>query len=92
MALHRIRGAKVVILNLLKQSYVRRDQVAIVGFRGTSAEAYLPPTRSILRARRVLESLRIGGGTPLAAGLRLFTEAGENSVRQGWRDICSSIH
>jgi magnesium chelatase ATPase subunit I len=69
MALHRIRQAKVVILNLLKQSYVRRDQVAIVGFRGTSAEAYLPPSRSILRARRVLESLWIGGGTPLAAGL-----------------------
>ena len=69
MALHRIRGAKVVILDLLRKSYVRRDQVAIVGFRGTSAEAYLQPTRSILRARRVLESLRIGGGTPLAAGL-----------------------
>ena len=69
MALHRIRGAKVVIMNLLKQSYVRRDQVAIVGFRGTTAEAYLPPSRSILRARRVLNALRIGGGTPLAAGL-----------------------
>lgn len=69
MALHRIRGAKGVILNLLKQSYVRRDQVAIVGFRGTSSQAYLPPSRSILRARRVLDSLRIGGGTPLAAGL-----------------------
>ena len=69
MALHRIKQARIAVLNLLKQSYIRRDQVAIVGFRGESAEVYLPASRSILRARRVLDSLRVGGGTPLTAGL-----------------------
>lgn len=69
MAWHRIGQAKGAMLNLLKQSYVRRDSVAIVGFRGNSGEVLLPASKSILRARRALESLRVGGGTPLSAGL-----------------------
>ena len=69
MAINRIRQAKGAALSLLKQSYIKRDRVAIVGFRGTSAEVLLPPSRSMLRARRVLDSLGVGGGTPLTAGL-----------------------
>lgn len=69
MARHRIGQAKAAVLNLLKESYVRRDSVAIVGIRGNSAAVLLPPCKSILRARRALESLRVGGGTPLSAGL-----------------------
>ncbi len=69
MALNRIGQAKAVILALLRRSYIERDSVAIVGFRGTSAELLLPPSRSIIRARRVLDAVSVGGGTPLAAGL-----------------------
>jgi magnesium chelatase ATPase subunit I len=69
MALYRIKHAKIAVLSLLKQSYIQRDQVAIIGFRGESAEVCLPVSRSILRARQVLDSLRVGGGTPLSAGL-----------------------
>jgi magnesium chelatase subunit D len=69
MALNRIAGAKGVMVNLLKQSYVKRDSVALVGFRGKSAEILLPPSRSVLRVRRVLDKLPVGGGTPLSAGL-----------------------
>lgn len=69
MALNRIAQAKGTMLALLCQSYVKRDRVAIVGFRGVSAELLLPPSRSILRARRVLDSVGVGGGTPLSAGL-----------------------
>jgi magnesium chelatase subunit D len=69
MAVNRIGHAKGMIHALLRESYIKRDSVAIVGFRGTSAELLLPPTRSILRARRVLDSVGVGGGTPLSAGL-----------------------
>jgi magnesium chelatase subunit D len=82
MALHRIKQARIVILNLLKQSYIRRDQVAIVGFRGESAEVYLPVSRSILRARRVLDSLRVGGGTPLTAGLACALKLAKDTRRK----------
>ena len=80
MARHRIKQAKGAVLQLLKQSYVHRDQVAIVSFRGSVAAVDLPASRSILRARRVLDSLRIGGGTPLSAGLACALKLAKNSV------------
>jgi magnesium chelatase subunit D len=69
MAANRIARAKTTILKLLKKSYLNRDSVAIVSFHGTTANIDLPPSRSILRARRVLDSLRMGGSTPLGLGL-----------------------
>lgn len=69
MAVNRIARAKSTILKLLRKSYLNRDSVAIVSFHGTTASVDLPPSRSILRARRVLDSLRMGGSTPLGAGL-----------------------
>ena len=69
MAANRITRAKSTILKLLRKSYLNRDSVAIVSFHGTTANIDLPPSRSILRARRVLDSLRMGGSTPLALGL-----------------------
>lgn len=69
MAANRIARAKSTILKLLKKSYLNRDSVAIVSFHGTTANVDLMPSRSILRARRVLDSLRMGGSTPLSAGI-----------------------
>lgn len=69
MAANRIARAKSTILKLLRRSYLNRDSVAIVSFHGTTANVDLPPSRSILRARRVLDSLRMGGSTPLGLGL-----------------------
>jgi magnesium chelatase subunit D len=74
MALNRINQAKGALLQLLKRSYVNRDRVAVVAFRGTEAKVLLPPSRSILRARRVLDGLSVGGGTPLAAALSATLE------------------
>lgn len=69
MAINRINQARVAILGLLRESYINRDRVAIVTFRGRSAEVVLSPSRSILRARLALDSIALGGGTPLPAGL-----------------------
>ncbi len=43
--------------------------MALIAFRGTGAELLLPPTRSLVRAKRALAELPGGGGTPLAAGI-----------------------
>jgi len=87
MALNRINQAKGALLRLLRQSYLNRDSVAIIGFRGTEAEVLLPPSRSIVRARRVLDTLTIGGGTPLSAGLACSVEVARRAVAQGNGEI-----
>jgi magnesium chelatase subunit D len=68
-ALHRLAEAKGAIELLLADCYVRRDNVAMISFRGKSAELLLPPTRSLVRAKRGLAGLPGGGGTPLAAAI-----------------------
>jgi magnesium chelatase subunit D len=83
MALNRIAQAKGALLRLLQQSYVRRDRVALVSFRGQNAEVLLPPSASVTRARRLLDELSIGGATPLAAGLSRALEIAERAARQG---------
>jgi magnesium chelatase subunit D len=69
MAKERIEKARQVALGLLRRSYLRRDSVAIVVFRVDRAEVALPPSQSMLRAKRTLDSLAVGGGTPLCAGI-----------------------
>ncbi|MCJ2105486.1 VWA domain-containing protein [Methylobacterium sp. E-041] len=68
-AIERLAEAKGAVELLLAEAYVRRDRVALVAFRGRAAELVLPPTRSLVRAKRELAELPGGGGTPLAAGL-----------------------
>jgi magnesium chelatase subunit D len=66
----RMRAAKGVVCSLLANAYRRRDAVALVAFRGDSAETLVPPTRSVVLAYRRLRTLAIGGRTPLGRGLR----------------------
>lgn len=68
-ALQRLAETKGAVELLLAEAYVRRTQVALIAFRGQTAEALLPPTRSLARARRCLSDLAGGGATPLALAL-----------------------
>jgi magnesium chelatase subunit D len=68
-ALARLAEAKGAVELLLADCYQRRDQVAVVAFRGRGAQVLLPPTRSLVRAKRSLAGLPGGGGTPLAAAI-----------------------
>ena len=68
-ALTRLAETKGAIELMLAEAYVRREQVALIAFRGDKAEILLPPTRSLVQAKRRLAALPGGGGTPLASGL-----------------------
>jgi magnesium chelatase subunit D len=82
-ALHRLAEAKGAVELLLADCYVRRDRVALVVFRGQGAEVVLPPTRSLVRAKRCLAGLPGGGGTPLAAGVEAAGQLAGSIARRG---------
>lgn len=82
-ALNRLAEAKGAVELLLADCYVRRDQVAVLSFRGQGAELLLPPTRSLVRAKRSLAGLPGGGGTPLAAAIDAAALLGEQIARRG---------
>lgn len=65
----RMREVKTAIVSLLTDAYRRRDKVALITFRGNTAEIALPPTGSVEAAVSRLQDLPAGGRTPLAEAL-----------------------
>lgn len=86
-ALYRLAEAKGAIELLLADCYIRRDEVALIAFKGQGAELLLPPTRSLVRAKRCLAAMPGGGGTPLASAIEL----GAMTLQQLERKGCTPV-
>jgi len=67
--MRRISVAKGIAHKLIEDSYVKRDSVALITFRGSRAEVTVPPTRNYRRILEAIDSLPTGGRTPLASAL-----------------------
>ncbi len=90
-ALGRLAEAKGAVELLLAECYIRRDDVALVAFRGRAADLLLAPTRSPARAKRELASLAGGGATPLAAGIAAALSLAGSVARDGRRPVIALL-
>lgn len=82
-ALERLAEAKGAVELLLKDSYSRRDHICVISFRNKGADIQLPPTRSLVRAKRQLQALPGGGGTPLASAIKLSLDTALQARQHG---------
>ena len=87
-ASERLAEAKGAVETLLAKAYSRRDEVALIAFRGARAELVLAPTRGLVAARRALGILPGGGGTPLASAIALANEMAFRIGRSGRSALC----
>jgi magnesium chelatase subunit D len=83
----RMEAAKGAVLSLLLDAYQRRDRVALVTFRGDSAEVVLQPTGSVEVARARLDSVPTGGRTPLAAGIGAGLQVAERASSGAYQPL-----
>jgi magnesium chelatase subunit D len=81
-AIRRMEAVKGAVFALLIDAYQKRDQVALVSFRGRGARTLLPPTPSVERAHRHLRRMPTGGRTPLAHGLMRAFDLAKAAVRR----------
>ena len=70
-AKQRMSAVKGVATALLDSSVDKKDEVAVISFRGARAEIVLAPCRDAAAALKTLEFLPTGGRTPLAHALEL---------------------
>jgi len=82
-AQRRMEAVKGAVLVLLTDAYQRRDEVAVISFRGNAAALLLAPTRSVDRAEQGLRELPTGGRTPLPHALQLALETLEQAAANG---------
>ncbi len=70
----RMEATKGAIMSLLTDAYQRRDRVGLIVFNKNNANLVLPPTNSVLLAKKALADIAVGGKTPLSAGLLMAYE------------------
>ncbi len=74
IAMKRIAIAKGVAKRLIENSYVKRDFLSLMIFRGKSAEILVPPTRNYSKVMSALNGIKVGGRTPLSSALLILLQ------------------
>lgn len=84
--------AKHIILSLAQQAYLKREQMAIMGFGNAQVKNLLASVRAPKHIRAFLDSIPAGGGTPFSDALNASQDYLKNLKRKmPALEVCSYI-
>ncbi len=69
-----LKRGKQAILSIAEHAYLRREQIAILGFGNNQVTSLLPKMRAPKDLQQQLQSIQAGGGTPLQEALNQASE------------------
>ncbi|BDZ70680.1 vWA domain-containing protein [Methanobacterium petrolearium] len=64
---NRLKG---ILHSVIQDTNRHQDRISVVGFKGENAEIIIPTTRRATSFREQIDNIRVGGTTPLAAGMK----------------------
>lgn len=78
----RIKYSKEICFGILKEAYVKRENLAVIAFRQNLAQIIIPPTRAKAIIKDRLNNLPVGGKTPLSAALKQIYMLSKNIMKK----------
>jgi magnesium chelatase subunit D len=64
---NRLKG---ILNSVIEDANRHQDRISVIGFKGEEAEIIIPTTRRATSFREQVDNIRVGGTTPLAAGMK----------------------
>lgn len=64
---NRLKG---ILNSVIADANRHQDRISVIGFKGEDAEIIIPTTRRATSFREQVDNIRVGGTTPLAAGMK----------------------
>ncbi|MDP3484045.1 MAG: VWA domain-containing protein [Methanobacteriaceae archaeon] len=61
---------KSILNQIIKDTQRHKDKLSVIGFKGREAEVIIPTTKRAAAFQSKVDEIRVGGTTPLAAGLK----------------------
>ncbi len=61
---------KSILNQIIKDAQRHKDKLSVIGFKGREAEIIIPTTKRAAAFQSKVDEIRVGGTTPLAAGLK----------------------
>ncbi|OPX59547.1 MAG: von Willebrand factor type A domain protein [Methanobacterium sp. PtaB.Bin024] len=66
----KVNRLKGILHSVIEDTNRHQDRISVVGFKGEDAEVIIPTTRRATSFREQIDNIRVGGTTPLAAGMK----------------------
>ncbi|AUB58251.1 MULTISPECIES: vWA domain-containing protein [Methanobacterium] len=64
---NRLKG---ILNSVIEDTNRHQDRISVIGFKGEEAEIIIPTTRRATSFREQVDNIKVGGTTPLAAGMK----------------------